>query len=64
MKMLGSRLRRRRLDLGLLQRKVARAMGVRVETVRNWERNKTAPQGRFLARIIRFLGGGIEALSE
>jgi transcriptional regulator with XRE-family HTH domain len=56
MKTLGNRLKRRRLALGLFQREVAKALGVRAETVRNWERGKTIPQSRFLPLIRRLLG--------
>jgi DNA-binding transcriptional regulator YiaG len=56
LKTLGDHLRKRRLDFGLLQREVAKSLGVRVKTLRNWERGKTAPQRRFLPRSFGFLG--------
>jgi transcriptional regulator with XRE-family HTH domain len=52
----GDHLRRRRLDLGLLQREVADRLGVNEATVTNWELNRTKPALRFLPGIIRFLG--------
>lgn len=56
-KTIGERLKRRRLELGLLQQEVAKALRVRVETARNWEGVRTGPQGRFLSRFVWFLGG-------
>ena len=53
---LGDHLRKRRLDLGLLQKDVAQRLGVNIDTVTNWELNRTEPALRFIARIIRFLG--------
>jgi DNA-binding XRE family transcriptional regulator len=42
-KTLGDHLRKRRLELGLLQREVAERLGVDETTVYNWERNRTNP---------------------
>jgi len=53
---LGDHLRKRRLDLGLLQRQVAEELGIRKGTVYNWESNHRSPQLRFMPRIIEFLG--------
>jgi len=53
---LGDHIRKRRLDLGLLQREVAERLRVAVENVRNWEWNKTNPAVRFLPAIFEFLG--------
>ncbi|MFQ5456897.1 MAG: helix-turn-helix domain-containing protein [Myxococcota bacterium] len=52
----GDRLRKRRLELGLLQKQVACRLGVDAMTVVNWELNRTAPSLRFGPRIIHFLG--------
>ncbi|MBI4519500.1 MAG: transcriptional regulator [Gemmatimonadetes bacterium] len=49
-------LRKRRLDLGLLQRDVAGRLGVDNATVTNWELGQAAPALRWLPGIIRFLG--------
>lgn len=46
---IGDHLRKRRLDLGLLQREVA-------ETITNWELNQTKPALQFLPGIIGLLG--------
>jgi transcriptional regulator with XRE-family HTH domain len=41
---------------GLLQREVAEKIGVDETTVYKWERQRTKPEIRFIARIIEFLG--------
>lgn len=56
LKTLGDRLRRRRLDLGLLQRHVAERLGVSEASVWQWETNRTSPQVRFIPAVIAFLG--------
>ena len=53
---IGDHLRKRRLDLGLLQREVARRIGADEASVTNWELNRTKPALRFLPGIIRVLG--------
>lgn len=53
---LGDHLRKRRLNLGLLQQEVAEQLGVAEATIVNWERNHTSPEIRFIPRIIAFLG--------
>ena len=53
---LGDHLRKRRLDLCLLQREAAERIGVDPTTVTNWELSRTAPALRFIPSIIRFLG--------
>jgi transcriptional regulator with XRE-family HTH domain len=53
---LGDHLRRRRLDLGLLQKDVAVTIGVDTMTVCNWEKNRGGPELHFIPRIIKFLG--------
>jgi transcriptional regulator with XRE-family HTH domain len=52
---IGDHLRKRRLDLGLLQREAAERIGVDHCTITNWELNRTKPALRFLTRILRFL---------
>ncbi len=52
---LGDHLRKRRLDLGLLQKDVARQLGANVNTVTNWEVGRSAPALRYIPGIIRFL---------
>jgi transcriptional regulator with XRE-family HTH domain len=53
---LGDHIRKRRLDLGLLQREVAAKIGVDEISICNWERQRTLPEIRFIAPIIEFLG--------
>jgi len=52
----GDHLRKRRLDLGLLQRETARRIGVDTTTITNWELGHTAPALCWMPDIIRFLG--------
>lgn len=53
---LGDHIRKRRLDLGLLQQEVAEQLGVTEATIVNWELNHTSPEIRYTPRIIAFLG--------
>jgi transcriptional regulator with XRE-family HTH domain len=53
---LGEHVKKRRIDLGLLQREVAGQLGVDKWTVLNWERGKTCPDIRYYPAIIDFLG--------
>ena len=53
---LGEHLKKRRMDLGLLQREVADRIGTNEATVTNWERGRTAPALQWMPRIIDFLG--------
>ena len=53
---LGDHLRKRRLDLGLLQKDVANKIGVNKATITNWELNHTFPEIRYIPAIIEFLG--------
>jgi DNA-binding XRE family transcriptional regulator len=51
----GDHLRKRRLDLGLLQREVANLLRVDKTTVLNWEKNRASPALWNLPAVIRFL---------
>ncbi|MBI2369480.1 MAG: helix-turn-helix transcriptional regulator, partial [Deltaproteobacteria bacterium] len=53
---MGDHLRKRRLDLRLLQRQVAPRLGAAEATITSWETNQATPSVRFLPAIIRFLG--------
>jgi transcriptional regulator with XRE-family HTH domain len=55
-KTLGEHLRRRRMDLGLIQADVAGQIGVCEATVWNWEKGHSKPEIRHLPAIIAFLG--------
>ena len=53
---LGDHLKKRRLELGLLQHQVAQRTGVSVSTVMNWENGHTRPTIRDWPQVITFLG--------
>jgi transcriptional regulator with XRE-family HTH domain len=53
---IGEHIRKRRLILGLTQRKLATQLDVNPWTLRNWESGATSPAVRFLPRLTRFLG--------
>ena len=53
---LGDHLRRRRLELGLLQRTVAKQLRVSVEAIALWEKNRVRPRPRQYRAVIEFLG--------
>jgi transcriptional regulator with XRE-family HTH domain len=56
LKTLGDHLRKKRIDLKLLQKEVAQKLGVDEASVHNWERGHTTPSLSFMPRIIKFLG--------
>lgn len=53
---LGDHLLRRRLVLKLLQREVAKQIGVDKTSIANWEGNRSKPGVQYMPAIIRFLG--------
>ena len=53
---LPAQLRRRRRDLGLLQKEVAERLGVGIGTLIKWEKGRCLPPPAFYPAIIRFLG--------
>lgn len=53
---IGEHIKKRRMDLGLLQRDVAKLLGVTDETITNWEREYGQPKIRYYPTIIAFLG--------
>jgi DNA-binding XRE family transcriptional regulator len=53
---LGDHLRKHRLDLGLLQKDVARIIGCDPCSIYDWENHRCRPQLRFIPTIIDFLG--------
>lgn len=55
-KTLGDHIKRRRLELSLFQRDVAKLLVVDTSTVTNWEKNRTTPTLRCMPKIIEFLG--------
>ena len=40
---LGERLKKKRMDMGLFQKDVARMIGVSTDTITNWEKGRTKP---------------------
>jgi DNA-binding XRE family transcriptional regulator len=55
LKTLGDHIRKKRLDLGLFQKDLAKLIGVDKTSVYNWENNKTHPAPRFFQKIVHFL---------
>jgi transcriptional regulator with XRE-family HTH domain len=55
-KTIGDAIRKRRLDLGLLQRDVAKIVGCDKTSVVNWEKGYNSPRRTKIASIERFLG--------
>jgi transcriptional regulator with XRE-family HTH domain len=53
---IGQHLKKRRRELGLLQRGASERMGVSVETVANWENGKTEPVAAQFQPVVVFLG--------
>jgi transcriptional regulator with XRE-family HTH domain len=53
---LGDHIRKRRLELGLLHKDVAKMLGVTLSTIWNWENRHTEPHISFRLRIVNFLG--------
>lgn len=53
---LGQHLKKRRKELGLLQREVAKQMGIAVETLINWEKGRTVPVPAQFKPVRTFLG--------
>ena len=56
LKNMGAELSKKRLELGISQMELAQKVGVRVETIQNWEHCRTIPDICYLLRIINFLG--------
>ena len=53
---LGDHIRKRRLDLGLMQKEVAKIIGVTQCVIKCWEWNKNQPHFRYFPKIAEFLG--------
>jgi len=53
---LGEHLKKRRRELGLLQREAAVRLGVSTETVVNWEKGRTKPVAAQFRPVVAFLG--------
>lgn len=53
---IGDHILKRRMELGILQSQLAERFGVEVDTIRNWERNRSRPTLRYRPAILEFLG--------
>lgn len=54
---IGDHIRKRRMDLGLLQRDLVPILKTRsVESITNWENSHSDPQVHYMPDVIRFLG--------
>ena len=53
---LGAHLKKRRRELGLLQREAAERMDILTETFANWEKDKTEPVAAQFRPVVEFLG--------
>ena len=53
---LGEHLKKRRKELGLLQRAAAEQMGILTETYANWETDRTKPVAAQFRPVVAFLG--------
>ena len=49
-------MRKKRLDLKLLQKDVAKRIGVNEATIWNWENDWSSPSLSYIPKIIKFLG--------
>jgi transcriptional regulator with XRE-family HTH domain len=56
LKTLGDHIRKKRLDLGLLQREVAQKIGASEASIHNWEIGHATPSINFIPKILKFLG--------
>jgi transcriptional regulator with XRE-family HTH domain len=54
-KTLGERIKKKRMDMGLYQKDVAKLIGVSIDTVILWEKSRTKPSRKNLRRIMQFL---------
>ena len=52
----GDHIKKRRLELGLLQRQLAEHLGVKTDTILNWEHDRTRPTLKYLPKVRAFLG--------
>ncbi len=53
---IGDHIRKKRMDLKLLQKDVGVILGVTECSITNWEKNRSIPQINFFPKIIAFLG--------
>lgn len=53
---IGDKLKNRRLELGILQKDVAKLIGICEDSITNWENNRSEPYVKHYPKIIQFLG--------
>ena len=53
---IGNHIKKKRLDMNLFQKDVAKLIGVEEESIYNWENNRSKPKIHLLPKIIEFLG--------
>ena len=53
---IGEKLKNKRLELGLLQKEVAKVIGVCEDSITLWENNRNEPSIIYYPKIIQFLG--------
>ncbi|MFX0066100.1 MAG: helix-turn-helix domain-containing protein [Candidatus Hermodarchaeota archaeon] len=51
-KTLGERIKKKRMDMGLFQKDIARIIGVSTDTVTNWEKGRTKPCRKTLVKLM------------
>jgi DNA-binding XRE family transcriptional regulator len=56
LKTLGGHIKKRRIELHLLQSQLAKLLGVGRISVQNWERGIYEPSNRVIEKVIEFLG--------
>ncbi|MHB8843036.1 MAG: helix-turn-helix transcriptional regulator [Candidatus Aquicultor sp.] len=56
LKTIGDHIKKRRVELELFQKDVAHILGVKKESIYNWENNHNSPKIYVLPKIIEFLG--------
>jgi len=56
LKNIGAVLQKKRTQSEISQTELAKQAGVRVETIRNWERSRSIPAVCYLPKLIKFLG--------
>ncbi|MHB9010697.1 MAG: helix-turn-helix domain-containing protein [Ignavibacteriaceae bacterium] len=56
LKTIGDHIRKRRVELKLFQKDVSKILGVKKESIYNWENNYASPKIHLLSKIIKFLG--------
>jgi len=54
---IGEHIRKKRIDLGLMQKEVAKIIGVTESTIWNWEKGWNI-QNKYMKRVGEFLGDG------